>query len=72
MPPTSKKLREHIGLGQFPPADIIGPGLSLSTILLEIFLGDRPDDFVDVLPGLKLKWQQKRANQEVGIRVIVQ
>ena len=30
---------------------IIGLGLSVSTILLEIVLGDRPDDFVDVLPG---------------------
>ena len=41
-------------------------------IVLEIVLGDRPDDFVDVLPGLKLKWPQKHANQGVGIHVIVQ
>ena len=60
-------------VSEFPPAGIIGPGLSLSTILLEIVLGDRPDDFVDVIPGLKLKWQKKnRANQGVGICVIVQ
>ena len=43
----------------FPPAGIIGLGLSVSTILLEIVLGDGPDDFVDVLPGFKLKWPQK-------------
>ena len=41
---------------EFPTAGIIGSGLSVSTILLEVVLGDRPDDFVDVLPGLKLKW----------------
>ena len=44
----------------------------MSTILLEVVLGDRPDDFVDVLPGLRLKWPQKYANQVVGIYVIVQ
>ena len=59
-------------VSEFPPAGIIGPGLSVSTILLEIVHGDRPDDFVDILPGLKVKWQQKHANQGVGIRVIVQ
>ena len=57
-------------VSEFPPAGIIGLGLSVSTILLEIVLGDRPD-FVDVLPGLKLKWPQKHANQGVGIHVIV-
>ena len=55
-----------------PPAGIIGLGLSVSTIVLEIVLGDRPDDFFDVLPGFKLKWPQKYANQGVGIRIIVQ
>ena len=59
-------------VSDFRTAGIIGPGLSVSTILLEIVLGDRPDDFVDVLPGLKLKWPQKHANQGVGIHVIVQ
>ena len=54
-----------------PPAGIIGLELLVSTIFLEIVLGDRPDDFVDVLPGLKLKWPQKYANQGVGIHVIV-
>ena len=42
------------------------------TILLEIVLRDRSEDFVDVLPGFKLKWPQKHANQGVGIRIIVQ
>ena len=57
-------------VSEFPPTGMIGLGLSVSMILLEIVLGDRPDDFVDVLPGLKLKWPQKHANQEVGIHVI--
>ena len=43
----------------------------MSTILLEIVLGDGPDDFVDVLPGFKLKWPQKYANQGVRIHIIV-
>ena len=59
-------------VSEFPPAGIIGLGFSVSTIFLEIVLGDRPDDFVDVLPGLKLKWQQQYGNQGVGIHVIVQ
>ena len=56
-------------VSEFPSAGIIGLGLSVSTILLEIVLGDRPDDLVDVIPGLKLKWPQKHANQGVGIHV---
>ena len=44
----------------------------MSTILLEIVLGDGRDDFVDYLPGFKLKWPQKYANQGVEIRIIVQ
>ncbi|MEW8187108.1 MAG: hypothetical protein AB2794_19145 [Candidatus Thiodiazotropha endolucinida] len=59
-------------VSEFPPAGIVGLGLSVSTILLEIVLGDGPDDFVDVLPGFKLKWPQKYANQGVGISIIVQ
>ena len=59
-------------VSEFPQAEIIGLELSVSTILLEIVLGDRPDDLVDVLPGLKLKWPQKHATQGVGIHVIVQ
>ena len=49
-------------VSEFPPAGIVGLGLSVSTILLEIVLGDGPDDFVDVLPGFKFKWPQKYAN----------
>ena len=48
-------------VSEFPPAGIVGLGLSVSTIFLEIVLGDGPDDFVDVLPGFKLKWPQKYA-----------
>ena len=52
-------------VSEFPPARIVGLGLSVSTILLEIVLGDGPDDFVDILSGFKLKWPQKYANQGV-------
>ena len=55
-----------------PPAGFIGLELLVSTIFLEIVLGDRPDDFVDILPDLKLKWPQKHENQGVGVYVIVQ
>ena len=58
-------------VSEFSPAGIIGLGLASSTILLEIFLGDRPDDFVDVLPGFILKWPQKHANQNIGVRILV-
>ena len=46
-------------VSEFPPAGIVGFELSVSTILLEIVLGDRSDDFVDVLTGFKFKWPQK-------------
>ena len=59
-------------VSEFSPAGIIGSGLPTSTILLEIFLGDRPDNFVDVLPGFKLKWTQAHANKIVGVHIIVQ
>ena len=43
-------------LSEFSPSGIIGAGKeSTSTILLEVILGDQPDDFVEVLPGFKLK-----------------
>ena len=58
-------------VSKFPPVGIVGLRLSVSTILLEIVLGDGSDDFVDVLLGLKLKWPQKYANQGVGISIIV-
>ena len=54
-----------------PRRGIIGLGLLVSTIFLEIIFGERPDDFAYVLPGLRLKWPQKHANQGVGIYVIV-
>ena len=44
----------------------------MSTILLGIVLGDRPDDFADVLPGFKLKWPQKHAKQREADHFIVQ
>ena len=59
-------------VSEFPSAGTIGLGLSVSTILLEIVLGDGPDDVVYVLPGFKLKWPQNYANQGDGIRIIVQ
>ena len=63
-------------MSEFPSAGIIGLGLSVSTIHLETVLGDRPDDFDDVLPGFKLKWpknnKKKHANQRVGIHLIAQ
>ena len=39
----------------FAPAGIICVGLPTSTILLELFLGDRPNDFVDVLPDVSTR-----------------
>ena len=58
-------------VSEFSPAGIIGLGLLTSTILLEIFLGDRPEDFVDVLPGSKLKWPQTHANKRIGVHILV-
>ena len=60
-------------VSEFRLAGIIGWGLSPSTILLAIVLGEASDLIpVDVLPGLKLKWPQTRTNQVVGIHIIVQ
>ena len=59
-------------VSEFAPAGIIGVGLPTSTILLELVLGDRPDDLVDVLPGFALKWTQAHANKEVGAYLRVQ
>ena len=42
-------------VSEFPPAGIISLGLSVSTIRLEIVLGDRSDDIVEMLPGFKFK-----------------
>ena len=57
-------------VSEFSPAGIIGSGLP--TILLEVFLGDRPDNFVDVLPGFKLKWTQAHINKKIRVHIIVQ
>ena len=59
-------------VSEVSPAGIIGPGLTTSTILLEIVLGGRPDDFVEVIPGFKLKWTRAHANKDVGVHIIVQ
>ena len=59
-------------VSEFSPAGIIVLGLPTSTILLEILLGDRPDNFVEVLLGFKLKWTQAHANKDVGVYIIVQ
>ena len=58
----------------FSPAGIIGAGKDpTSTILLEVILGDPPDDFVEVLPGFKLKWTSAHAAQkELGAFIRVQ
>ena len=59
-------------VSEFAPAGIIGAGLPASRILLELVLGDRPNDFVDVLPGFTLKWTQAHVNKEVGAYIRVQ
>ena len=55
-------------VSEFSPAGIIGAGIPTSTILLEVILGDPPPpkDFVEVLPGLKLKWTSVHARKELG------
>ena len=58
-------------VSEFAPAGIIGVGLPTSTIHLELVLGDRPGDFIDVLPGFTLKWTQAHLNKEVGVCIRV-
>ena len=53
-------------VSEFSPAGIIGAGIPTSTILLEVILGDPPDDFAVVLPGFKLKWTSAHARKELG------
>ena len=54
-------------LSEFSPAGIIGAGKEpTSTILLEVILGDPPDDFVEVLPCFKLKWTSARRCKKNG------
>ena len=52
-------------VSKFSPAGIIGAGIPTSTILLEVILGDPPDDFVKVLPSFKLKWTSEHAQKEL-------
>ena len=59
-------------VSKFSPAGIIGLGLVTSTILLEMVIGDRPDDFVEVMPGFKFKLTRAHANRDVGFIIIVQ
>ena len=54
-------------VSEFSPAGIIGAGKEqTSTILLGVILGDPPNDFVEVLPGFKLKWTSAHAQKELG------
>ena len=54
-------------ISEFSPAGIIGAGKEpTSTILLEVILGDPPDDLVEILPGVKLKWTSAHAQKELG------
>ena len=57
-------------VSEFSPAGIICIGFPTSTILLEIILGDRPGDFVNVLPSFKRT--QAHVNKEVGAYIGVQ
>ena len=59
-------------VSEFAPAGIIGVGLPTSTILLELVLEVRPNDFVDIVPGFTLKWTQAHMNKEVGAYIRVQ
>ena len=55
-------------ISEFSPAGIIGAGKEpTSTILLEVILGDPPDDLVEILPGFKLKWTSAHAQKERGL-----
>ena len=45
---------------------LVVPG---STIFIEAVLGDRPDDFVPLINGVKLKWVTKASNQLVHIYI---
>ena len=58
-------------VSEFSPAGIISTGKEpISTILLEVILGDPPVDLVEVLPGFKLKWTSGHA-QKVQVRPVV-
>ena len=69
---TSNSRQEVLKMvSEYSPAGIIGLGLVTSIMFLEVVLRDRSDDFVEVLPGFKLKWTQALANNEVGVPIIV-
>ena len=54
-------------ISEFSPAGIIGAEEEpTATILLEVILGDPPDDLVEILPGFKLKWTSAHAQKELG------
>ena len=55
-----------IMVSEFSPAGISAGKEPTSTILLEVILGDPPDDLVEVLPGFKLKWTSVHAQKELG------
>ena len=58
-------------VSEFSPAGFIGLGLlSKPPILLEIYLGNRPDNFAEVLLGFKLRWGQAHANKHVRVHII--
>ena len=60
-------------VSEFYPSGLIGLGLvNTQSILLEIRLGNRPDNFVELLPVFKLKWGQAHANKYVGVHIILQ
>ena len=61
-------------VSEFSPVGIIGAGKDpTSTIVLEVILGDPPDDFVKVLPGFKFKWTTTlHAQKELGAFIRVQ
>ena len=55
-------------VSKFSPAGIVGTGKEpTSTILLEVILGDQPDDLVEVLPGFKLVDQRACAKRTWGL-----
>ena len=52
------RLNKQFDFGQPTPA---------STFIIDIVLGDVPDDFVDVIKGLKIRWSQEDANSALRI-----
>ena len=44
----------------------VAPG---STVCIEVILGDHHDDFVTLVPGVKLRWDQRLANKLLNIYI---